>query len=138
MRDIKFRAWDRGACEWVNDVLITAGKYNFIYQNYNKCEFCGEDRDIVLVQYTDLKDKNGKEIYEGDIVRHYVGDKFIGLGQIVFGNHNVGADSWGIPLNCQGFFIQWSGQDSHTALDDGKDNQVIGNIYENPELLSTP
>ena len=113
MREIKFRAWDKDSKSWVDDVLLTCNEYGFLYQNYNKCEFMGEDRDIVLMQYTGLKDKNGEEIYEGDIIETQYGIKH----EVIF---NDGA--W--ELAC-------TGNRAWTYFN----ITIIGNIYENPELL---
>ncbi len=79
---------------------------------------------MVLMQYTGLKDKNGKEIYEGDLV------KVEGAGgeplQIV----------WNTTQLC-GFAYQ-AGAFYHGFIEPDDSIEVIGNIYENPELLSTP
>ena len=114
-REIKFRAWDKGTREFVDDVLITANKYGFLYQNWNRCEFAGEDRDIILMQYTGLKDKNGKEIYEGDIVSLY----FRGENGVV---------------TIRNFIEDTSHLSGKLGYGD-TECEVIGNIHENPELL---
>lgn len=78
-----------------------------------------------LMQYTGLKDKNGKEIYEGDIVRltpnRGVEDDKIVTGPVVMGKHGVyvGNDGW----QNYGIHTHWI------------ETEIIGNIYENPELL---
>lgn len=80
-------------------------------------------------QYTGLKDKNGKEIYEGDIltyderIRGFV--KYIGCSFII---EWVGIDTYSDLLG----WDNWrSGKTS-----DGSKYEVIGNIYQNPELLN--
>lgn len=130
MREIKFRAWGHFG-DNTKDCMIEN------WQQSEDIEYVGFNGGgfFKLMQYTGLKDKKGKEIYEGDIIRRYVGNKFIGICSTVFGNHNVGKDSWGIHLNCQGFFEKWNDGSGYSALDDGQDCKIIGNIYENPELM---
>lgn len=122
MREIKFRAWDKGSNQFVDDVILTANKYGFLYQNYNKCEFMGEDRDIVLMQYTGLKDKNGEDIYEGDILKGgYMG---FNVSEVVFyvGSFGIKTKEGVIPIPIQHPLYSFP-------------QEVIGNIHENPELL---
>ncbi|MFH0957944.1 MAG: YopX family protein [Pseudomonadota bacterium] len=73
---------------------------------------------IVLMQYTGLKDKNGKEIYEGDIVKV----QFNGWSEVQ-------------PITWER--SGWSAQDPWNTLDFPHQErlEVIGNIYENPELI---
>ena len=88
-----------------------------------------EEKDLIIMQFTGLKDKNGKEICEGDIVEYNGKDK--GWSTILYkGKYKVEVDIInGIRLvgfynqeyiKLKGFFNKF---------------EVIGNIYENPELL---
>lgn len=87
-----------------------------------------------LMQYTGLKDKNGVEIYEGDVVRHPVG-----VGEVKFGwfdsSHEAGYSRYHYH---QGFYIAEGQEVARDSVDEDVDWQkveIIGNIYENPELL---
>ena len=105
MREIKFRAWD-------------SGKRKFIYTSVPRFNGCW-DIDFLDVEFqmaTGLKDKNGKEIYEGDIVNT---DGIV--KEVVF-------DKW-LPG-----FIGLVSYPGEIEVDEKK-IEVIGNIYENPELL---
>jgi uncharacterized phage protein (TIGR01671 family) len=125
-REIKFRAWH----------IPTKKMFNV----FSWCQDCvfedsldgagtsptlpAETKDCVLLQYTGLKDKNGVEIYDGDILAGVNGsingnDWLWGNYEIKYqnGNHNV--PIWGIYENQNS--THWF--------------EIIGNIYENPELL---
>ena len=109
-RDIKFRAWDEVSEKMLNwnEFLDTNMKNTFI---------APESTGLILMQYTGLHDKNGKEIYEGDIVKY---ENM--TGKIMFFN---------------GSFIL-SDLEETEEWELGvinEDIEVIGNIYDNPELL---
>lgn len=112
MRDIKFRAW--------NEVLEKMYSWNeFLNTNMKQTFIAPESTAMILMQYTGLKDKNGKEIYEGDIVKAKFFEKHI-TGKIEFA---LGA-----------FFVTGS-EVSDNQMFIFNDFEVIGNIYNNPELL---
>ena len=62
MREIKFRAWDNKQNKMRND------GFSIYYDGSIQFADSIESKDFILMQYTGLKDKNGKEIYEGDIL----------------------------------------------------------------------
>ena len=116
MREIKFRAWDKRFNQMA-DVHAIALHQNILILSTRS------DRDtpfseVNLMQFTGLKDKNGKEIYEGDIFENHQADinivNWFG-GSWCYENYHAGA----LPL--------WP--DNETC-------EVLGNIYENPELLN--
>ena len=142
-REIKFRAWD-GQDTHYN---IVPWQWDFVISlSWHRCEknngsgFLGSGGSMAeflvpgiafkeIMQYTGLKDKNGKEIYEGDIltyderIRGFV--KYIGCSFII---EWVGIDTYSDLLG----WDNWrSGKTS-----DGSKYEVIGNIYQNPELLN--
>ena len=123
MREIKFRAWvkDRKAIFEVVLINYVTKKVTYLLERVGHLLNIRHDKfnDVELMQYTGLKDKNGKEIYEGDIF--YTGSKKI-----------LYIVEW-IDCGLKGRQIK---NKSWVGLDYWKDDiEVIGNIYENPELL---
>ncbi|MFA5500836.1 MAG: YopX family protein [Candidatus Omnitrophota bacterium] len=137
MREIKFRAWDDvlGMCEvieidFMSDTVEVGGKkttHHYVPEEKRE-SYTLNIENANLMQYTGLKDKNGIEIYEGDVVSfepnsiEYPEDIFI--YEVVW-----------FKQNCS--FLFKINNDRYDALDVSYQDrlEVIGNIYENPELL---
>jgi hypothetical protein len=112
MREIKFRAWDGEIMR--TDVSIDSD--GLVIASWGK-----EKHDWIPLQYTGLKDKNGKEIYDGDVMR--CGDILV----VTFGHYSGENEGWYLRRAADGY--QYS---MHAFT---KPWLVIGNIYENEHLL---
>lgn len=114
MREIKFRAWDNlqgGKFEYWN---AETNKHDGIFWEMIKHQSFEKPQ-----QFTGLLDKNGKEIYEGDIIIHYARERIDDFNIIV--EWKI-CNEYGNP--------QWN-----ISSFDCDHEEIIGNIYENPELL---
>ena len=108
MREIKFRAW--------NEVLEKMYSWNeFLNTNMKQTFIAPESTAMILMQYTGLKDKNGKEIYEGDRVYIIPEDEY-------------GEVEW--DIESARFIVVYD--DVITDFDNwnGKDLEVVGTIYD--------
>lgn len=137
-REIKFRIKHNG--EWYYGTPLTVIKTTdklcaFQGINSNGKDLCSMSlKTDTLGQFTGLCDKNGKEIYEGDIIKHFICKTIDGKSKYIT------------------FCINWGDDNRYRAYKNGlkgysyeisfanyvynpKDNEVIGNIYDNPELL---
>lgn len=130
MREIKFRAWLKLEEILIEDVVEISFTYegspHVIRYEKNNTEFPEvREPDFIPMQFTGLKDKNGKEIYEGDILKkESVGHFF----EVRFGVDDQGffgyfGHSYGTKSNT---IFSYSGNPSF---------EIIGNIYQNPELI---
>ena len=136
MKEIKFKIWDK-----INKNLASG------YEAYNSV--CGWQNDetgshiilrqekYILLQYTGSEDKNGKEIYEGDIAKfveefnpfyerlwEYLGIIVYEFGKYLFREIKPYYD-----------YDQYECDLADMLLENIEDFEIIGNIYENPELL---
>ncbi len=131
MREIKFRAWDKELAEmnrvtsihFIDEFNKNKGYEDVVYVE-GQIDATPLSK-IELMQDTGLKDKNGKEIYEGDIIKNNFAET---IGSIMF-------------ADC-GYWIKTINKDifDNTIYHvlgqyDGEVLEIIGNIYENPELL---
>ena len=123
MREIKFRVWHKEK-KIMGEVLgIDILHKEIFFSNEDvDCYEHVDFKNIELMQYTGLKDKNGKEIYEGDILFESFGEKYY---KVVFENGSFRAEF-------EGVFDEYS-FDLIDVVAQGY--EVVGNIYQNPELL---
>lgn len=144
MRDIKFRAWDTKNEYMINSLqgVYTAlrNAMNIVRQDngyYNNGDLLKPNKERhILMQYTGLKDKNRKEIYEGDIVlyddwemssENGNGDCFTNKGVIEYNESNC----------CFNVTERIMVDREDVLYEDNETLEVIGNIYDNSELLNT-
>lgn len=130
-RKLKFRVWTGNGMEY----SVVVGEYGVFYVNpengtgldpkdsasLTPCNTKYPD-DIPVMQFTGLVDKNGREIYEGDIVK----DKYKSIGSVIYHTPYAGFAS----------MIDREEWINTIQLDQGRNKfEVIGNVYENPDLI---
>lgn len=122
MGNIKFRAWHQQEkkmyqvryIDFVNKIAEVGNGWD---------SFKVKDRELILLQFTGLKDKFGKQIYEGDIIKH--NDPF-GNG---FGVVQKDGCSWGLSDD-DGFCDDWNFKDWE------EDFEIVGNVHKNKGLTA--
>ncbi|WP_273722789.1 YopX family protein [Leuconostoc mesenteroides] len=134
MREIKFRAWN-GLLHEYRTIDMNSGKQN-LGMGFEATEGIGSNTTTiyhsvgdVIEQYTDLKDKNGVEIYENDIIHVQSNLYKDHIGAIIW---SQGTPSFCISDNTNEFNIP---RPLGMQIDGFLSYEVIGNIHENPDLL---
>jgi uncharacterized phage protein (TIGR01671 family) len=159
MREIKFRAWDKDTktmrpvnkIEQTYEMFHTEKHGSYLISNQLAASMAVpgnenvEDvpvlfdihQDIFLMQYTNLKDKNGVEVYEGDVVRRYESvadwqnrEPLSHLHQVTWSKEGA----W-FELDHAATFADGTSWSPMNAYETERYVEVIGNILENPELL---
>ena len=132
MREIKFRVWDKGLkrmhiCgESVHDSMMFEESGRASY--YNLQNGCGSLDEYELMQFTGLHDKNGKEIYESDVVE-VTREGILERGVVIFGS-----GCYFIKVK-EHFLNSVTLLPLHECSRNDYKLKVIGNIYENSDLL---
>lgn len=123
MREIKFRAWNGKWMDYDFFISSDGAVYDRAAKTYDTPNLEIESiENMVLLQFTGLKDKNGQEIYSGDIVRWH--STHIGADQ----TEHVDTMTWSDDVACY-LLTPWAHEPYAACM------EVIGNIYENQELL---
>ncbi|WP_261021676.1 YopX family protein [Streptococcus mitis] len=124
----KFRAYDGSSLNRMyqpDEVMVGNGDIWIIDEDSVAGEWI-VNNDLELMQSTGLKDKNGKEIFEGDVVRQ-VRTQPTTENETITGVVTMLEGAWLIMNDCEQLAsFLWSETD---------ENEIIGNVYENPELL---
>ena len=155
-REIKFRAWDpknkkmqTTTDKWAGDVFIRLNGEKVICTDTGEWEqgmsvsFTKDVLDLILMQFTGLKDNKGKDIYEGDIVGQFEDEDNLDYEEkpskwlrVIEWNDEDGA--WGVMNKEVMTSIEKLYEDDwdedYCFASDIREMEVIGNIYENPEL----
>jgi len=123
MNNLKFRVWDKKLQKFgtVSNIDLEFEEVTFYTDDEEGLEICQPFEDVEIMQSTGLFDKNGVEIFEGDIVKNtHTGS----VGRVHWCVHNTGF-----------FYYVEKDKKDYTVFRAKYNLEVIGNIYENKELI---
>lgn len=122
-REIKFRIWDTIQNKWNPSFVIPS-----IHGGVAKACYLNS---YIYQQSTGLKDKNGREIYEGDVIQYYKGEPYEINYEVKWAAYYAGFELFGTRIENNQPRVYINRMDNAHL-----EGVVIGNIFENPELLS--
>lgn len=157
MREIKFRAWDSEKKYFIDPVFYFIGLdgsawFNLGGATEDKDSLIDQSDKLEVMQYTGLKDKNGKEIYEGDIVKHETDFNLEVHGEYIMYEILYKSGMWitsflksakgqtlprGYTAGGISEFLSSESKEIYFKNLPNTDLEIIGNIHENPDLLES-
>lgn len=128
-RQFKFRAWDKQAHDWNKANGEESFPLNEMIgweelRDYEMDVLDSGGGGLVIMQFTGLKDENGKDIYEADIVTTGTGKAMVVTWNNKFASFCLSREGWA--------FRHWFGEACNP-----QDCAVVGNLYQNPDLLES-
>ncbi|MCY7062936.1 YopX family protein [Streptococcus oralis] len=130
----KFRAYDSGSLNRMyqpDEVMVGNGDIWIIDEDSVAGEWI-VNNDLNLMQSTGIRDITNQEIFEGDVVKT---TRFVGRADEVGGFYEYDKEFIGIVKQLEGSWVIDTGSDAVCLWTEIEENEIIGNIYENPELL---
>ena len=128
----KYRAWLKKEQKMDNYIDHISWIEEELYCIGDGITYMVSAEDLVLMQSTGLVDKNGKEIFDGDIVRT---TRFLGRADEIGGFYEYEKDYVGVVKVLEGSWVIDTGSVAVRLWSEIDESEVLGNIYENPELL---
>lgn len=130
----KFRAYDGGSLSRMyqpDEVMVGNGDIWIIDEDSVAGEWI-VNNDLNLMQSIGIRDITNQEIFEGDVVKT---TRFVGRADEVGGFYEYDKEFIGIVKQLEGSWVIDTGSDAVCLWTEIEENEIIGNIYENPELL---
>ncbi|PLA60175.1 hypothetical protein CYK18_06095 [Streptococcus mitis] len=130
----RYRAWiktENCFADYIESIRFYINEIDLCWGGICESD-CFDFKDVILMQSTGLKDKNGKEIFEGDIVKT---TRFFGRADEVGGFYEYDKEIIGVVKQLEGAWVIDTGSEAVNLWTEIEENEVIGNVYEQPEYL---